>query len=265
MMDKKHFLLESVTVSSKSIAYSIDKLLSGMIVAAKINNFYAPHEIESIVDNCNQIGFRWFDNLSLGYIGVSISEHLSMPNGKSEYFDLISKFYKNLDLIFGRNNNPTDKLLTFLKNSFSCGIAFDANYQNFYAPGIIEAQMKGRLIHIDGSRQPSVLPRCKPINELSVVLYLQAPEKGGELQIFNKEEEPSDRYRELTIEPKEREKLLEQVCQNRENILIKPNAGDLVIFANCYYHQVLPSEGKKYRIAYLSSIYSIDSNLVIWV
>lgn len=264
-MDKKHFLLESVTASSKSIPSSIDKLLSGMIVAVKINNFYTINEINFIVENCNQLGFRWFDDLSLGYIGFSISEHLSIPNGKSEYFARISQVYNNLNLIFGTNNNPTDKLLNFLKKSFNCGIAFDAKYQQFYAPGIIEARMKGRLIHLDGSRQLSVLPGGKPINELSVVLYLQAPEKGGELQMFNKEEAPSDRYRELTFEQKDRDKFLEQVCQNRDNILISPNSGDLVIFANCYYHQVLPSEGKRYRMAYLTSIYSIDSNLVIWV
>lgn len=267
MINQEHFLLETITGSSKTIASSIAKLLSGMIVAVKINNFYKENEIDSIVNNCNTIGFRWFDQLSLGYIGFSISEHLSLLNGKTKYFEKINQIYHNFDFIFGQKKKPTDKLLHLLKNSFKCGIAFDTNYQQFYAPGIIEARITGRPIHIDGSRQTSVLSgcQCQPINELSLVLFLQAPEKGGELQIFNKEEEPSDQYYELTLEPKDREKCLEKICHNRANILIKPNAGDLVIFANCYYHKVLPSEGEKHRMAYLTSIYLIDSNLIIWV
>ena len=80
-------------------------------------------------------------------------------------------------------------------------------------------------------------------NQLSVILYLQSPDAGGELTIFHKMWSKKD---EMMREPEfgYSSDLIRGVCQTK----IKPVAGNMVILNPKFYHQIESISGLKSRV-----------------
>lgn len=127
----------------------------------------------------------------------------------------------------------------------------------------MELQKNGRLIHVDNLIEESLQQVGQPTNELSTALYFQVPILGGELELFEKVYEDSDEYLRLPADGIANRGFADQVCRPRRNILHQPKTGELVIFANCYYHRVVPSQGEKLRITQLCTTYLVNKQIVV--
>lgn len=84
------------------------------------------------------------------------------------------------------------------------------------------------------------LSRYAEMRQLSYFVTLQAPEKGGELEVYGLEQADAE-----GLGAREFAKLL----QGSGSMSFKPGSGDLIIFdGSRYYHRVAPSQGPRKRI-----------------
>ena len=253
--------------NSAALRVAVEDMFNGSLIGIQIPNFYSQDACDIIIQNCFNEGFEWFEQDVLGRIGVSVPDTSPRQNGEEIYFSKCSILYETRERIFTCFGDPTLRMINEVFSiCYTTGIAYDENRQQFCSPGIIEYQRNGRLIHVDDQKESSFeqLIGC-PISELSTVVYFQVPELGGELEIFKKKWAPEDEQFKLNPDSIVSRGHAQDLCIPFDKLTFSPKCGDLVIFANCYYHQVLPSIGNKARIGHLCTVYLHEDQLVAYV
>ncbi|MGY5152530.1 MAG: 2OG-Fe(II) oxygenase [Candidatus Nitrosopumilus sp. bin_6a] len=235
----------SITIDHTKIQQNnkkINEITEGKFSVLIIKNFYD-------VDSCNTIIQRINSNAEnqegATKIGVSLVSHITR---KKEYFIQANIVRKTLREIFFGAPDPLKKIHNLLRELFpNKEISIAVENGKKYACGVIRLHGLGdsASIHRDNaSYEAKNFDISKFSIQLSIVLYIQQSEKGGELVLYKKAWEKSDeKFRNIEFGYKR-----DVVANSTHHVKIKPNQGDLVIINPNHYHEILPVKGSKRRI-----------------
>ena len=151
--------------------------------------------------------------------------------------------------IFGKEEKPDEKI-----NEAICRISrlekidLASEDQQDYSLGIIRIWEDGDFgpLHRDNANfEVPDFKISKYQNQISCVLHLQTPEKGGELIVYKQRWQKLDeKFREIGFGYKR------NVLNVSENAVIVPNQGDLMIFNPKFFHEILPTKGGTKRLTF---------------
>ena len=208
-----------------------------------VKNFLNPELCKKISNRILQIRKG---NKEREKIGISLVSHSA---NKEQYFEKSEKARPLLREIFKGLEDPRKKIHKFLSSLYhDYNILIAEEDGKRYACGIIRIHDQGKSLHLHRDCVSFEAPNfyvAKNSGQLSCVLYLQTPAKGGGLKIYKKSWTRQDeKYRE--IEFGYSKKALKD-CQ--ESVVITPKPGDLVVFNPLFYHEILPVEASSERIS----------------
>ena len=112
---------------------------------------------------------------------------------------------------------------------------------------------------------PKIWSLSDLIAEYSTVAYLQIPEEGGELQIFDKRRGVDNQDHLLFPDQNNTIAVSDSIVDGCDSIIYEPSVGDFLIFDPGYYHKVLDSNGTKHRICCLTGVGYYDNKLITYI
>lgn len=236
----------------------LNKEIQGFIVKGLFNN----HEISEVLKEIQSIPKRFFNEVIFGEIfPLPFAVMNNGEEGVAKYFESQNQY------IHYSKKNKLCKLDKFIENAFS---AIDKTIKKENLTDVYEKKEmtlatlrkfhpnKGGLhIHCGHSHQEVKFYNRLPSDlalqpQLSFFLVIQNSEKGGELTVYDllwekgqhKDNSESNEY----ILNKDNQKIM---VKNLNSFKIKPNAGDLLVFAGGdIYHRVEQIEGNSDRITF---------------
>tara|TARA_Y100000590_G_scaffold10462_1_gene12887 strand:- start:3259 stop:3951 length:693 start_codon:yes stop_codon:yes gene_type:complete len=176
-------------------------------------------------------------------IGTSLSAHIY---DKKNYFESASFSNHLLRDVFGEFT-PIQKMKDKISELFKKQI-FTANEKSSsYSNAVIRLHSEGDQVHLHRDNTNFEMPdysvsRLK--NQLSAILYLQEPESGGSLNIFQRFWNPEDEKMRI---PKFG--YSQEIIKNFKPVEIFPNVGSMVIINPKFFHLIDQIIGNKKRIS----------------
>lgn len=247
-----NFDIISTKLDSSELENTVGCLLKSELLGLRIPRFYSIEACQEITERCHDHGFFWMES-EWGRIGQTIAQFHSHPDGKKYYFSCSPKVIEVRKWLFGKYKDPVEKVAELLYNFYPCQLAFDREYQQYYAPGVISIQTKGSKLHVDHVQYESSDWSLADIHvQFSCVLYLQVPEYGGKLELYNRSWRENDIEFEFSQNPKIRTGVDEKIVEGYSRIEFSPEIGDLLLFNTNYYHRILVTEENQSRITSLS-------------
>lgn len=256
------FQLKTVEYQANlNISGQLSEIKQGIIPGLIISNTISKEDCYKITDNFKTIAPDHSDE-EIGYssIGYGLTEFRSKKEGKELYFECLTNSQKKRNELFEHCNDPIYTILSVLGSWKTATVPQDPEFNQLYSFGVIESQNLGRRIHVD-----QIIDNDNDPLELSIVLYLQTPDIGGELKLYQKLHENSDGYNNLGDGFISESDFIDSNLSHVSITQYNPVVGDLLIFANKWYHQVLPSYGTKKRIAHLTTAYERDKHIFVYV
>ncbi len=222
---------------------NLERLTCGDCPAFIIQNFYDEKSCKTIVKRISN--FQNSINKDVRKIGVSLIRYITQ---KSEYFFQAEKARSILRSIFHELDDPRKKIHRLFSDVCpQKKVTVAKEKDGKYACGVIRIHGNDvvNTLHRDNVKfeAPNFLV-SKFTTQLSAVLFLQPPEKGGQLIIYHRSWKKSDEhFRNIEFG------YSRNVLQNcKEHVTIKPKQGELVIINPNFFHEILPIEGKLKRI-----------------
>ena len=226
-------------IPSESSSY--DDLVTGKIPAVIIPGILSKTECESLSHKIPHIHTKIKNP---GKFGTSLSSHIYE---KSTYFSNAQTSNDLLKKIFAQNTSPLITMRETISKIFQKQLTTATENGMTYSDAVIRIHENNDSVHLhrDNSNfEMSEYNVSKLKNQLSAILYLQSPEKGGELKIFNKIWNKNDEYlREPDFGYSS--DLVKDV--NWTNI--SPVEGNMVILNPKFYHQIESVSGFRPRIS----------------
>jgi len=240
-------------------------LANNNIAGIRISNFYQKDELDLITKNVKEHGISWYPNLEYkqGRIGICATEYQSKINGKTAYFSLEQESSKIRDSFFPSDGNYLQKLITLFPENYKVGLATDPDNGQYFS-GLIRAMNTESTLHFDYA--PYELPGWsieKFDTQFSLITYLQMPEEGGGLTIYNKtwtkglpvnEDAKSKGYIDIS----------EDVVCSSEYITVVPKPGDVFIINTKNLHKVEGMDVQKTRLTCNSFFTVEDTDIKFW-
>ncbi len=246
----------------------LPQLANNDIPAIQIANFYSPDVLDTIVKNIFSQGILWYQNFEYkqGRIGVCATEYYSKLNGKAAYFALEPEHSRIRENIFSTTLDPVNKLIELFSISYKTNIAREPTMGNLkYFSGIIRAMQQKSTAHFDYATHQ--LPGWWVSNmeaQFGIVIYLQMPELGGELTIYNRPWIPEDDKYNQDVEEKGPKGFDEGLLKNVPSTTITPHVGDVIIFSTRNFHQVDGINSDTIRLTCNSFVSLKDNKLYLW-
>ena len=240
----------------------VSSLLSGDIPAMVIRNFYDKKDCQIIVDNIAKHKLSDFQNGKLRHIGPFL---MSYATKNEEYFEAVRKARKIFDSIFYGMEKPTFQIHQILSHALPGYSIANAKFQENYSPFIIRIHEKGKSVslHKDDIKYEGKNYAVHNVDhQLSCILHLQEPEKGGELVIYDQKWKKSDeRYRDIDFGYSS-----DLISSSRSCEICNIKSGDLVMINPNYYHEVKKINGEIPRITLgmFLGIYKKEHKVVSW-
>lgn len=239
-------VLESERISQDNLL----QLAAGKAIAIVIRGYCA-------AELCEQAAARLFadsryneyDKLPGVHMwGFNSSESLATAERKQQYFAEAMPTIAALRAIFAPYLSPVDRLRLELQESWPAG----ANLEYLDGHGLFVGQARvfgdrGALPHQDFmpwelANLPTVSnPGSGIYSQLTANIYLQIPDRGGELQLWAAGYDHEE-YVALRAEPGVPG--LDRTRIPAPTVQIEPEPGMLIIFHTTRPHAVLPSEGR---------------------
>ena len=192
-------------------------------------------------------------------IGESINAY---PSNKFEYFQKAKHSNHSLKKVFF-HNDPRQIMLSKISSFYRKEIHFAKEGSLEYSNGIIRLHKPGNTIDIHRDNAsfdaPSFLVSGL-LEQMSSILYLQEPESGGNLIVYDKLWEKDDeKFRNPEFG------YSHNVINKVRHTSIQCNEGDLVIINPRNYHSVETVRGKLQRLT-IGFFFGADlnSNLLAW-
>lgn len=223
----------------------IKKLINGHVPALIITNFYDKESCNTIVKKARDITYHEHADGVIKKIGTFLLAYLYK---KSDYFSDAKNARQTLRTIFEGIDDPRKKIHSLASVLFpEKEITVATEEGKKYACGIIRIHENGDSapIHRDNVRfEARNFSVARFPNQLSSVLHLQQPEKGGELVLHKQPWKKSDeKFRNIGFGYSR-----DVISNCKQSVKICPKQGDLVIINPIYYHEVLPVQGSKIRV-----------------
>ncbi|MEM9244047.1 MAG: 2OG-Fe(II) oxygenase [Pseudomonadota bacterium] len=219
-------------------------LLNGNYAAITISGYYNQTLSSKIADRILKRDINYYKNApDIGRVGIAYFEVENNPNTMLKYYQQALPSIKILRDIFDPYISPLDKLRLDLQETWQAG----ANLENIHGQqmfvGLCRVMEPGIdvLPHQDILRRDAkdVLSAYSLEKQLAANIYLQVPEKGGELELwlYSATDQEYEQLRSAGSYGVPREKLPKATIQ------IKPNIGELILFDATQFHAVRPSIG----------------------
>jgi hypothetical protein len=270
MINKKS-AWETVELSadnSKEACMLLPKLINNEIAAIMIKRFLSDEELVIIKENIKNKSIKWYSGKEneQGRVGINATGFSHLTNGKEKYFEAVSAAEDDRDEIFKKTTNPIDKILNFFNYGYSTRIATESEFGGAnYFTGLIRAMGARSTLHFDYA--PKQLLGWDVANEgeqFGLVLYLQMPAIGGELNIYNHPWTPEDDvYNNDHIE-KGTFGFTEGFLGDAPYASVLPQEGDLIVFRTRNFHQVGQIKSDKPRLGLTTFMSFKDDVLTLW-
>tara|TARA_B100000029_G_scaffold354833_1_gene347639 strand:+ start:289 stop:1044 length:756 start_codon:yes stop_codon:yes gene_type:complete len=238
----------------------IDDLISGKVSAIEISNVLSKFDCASL---CEKILKNYSTSTGPDLttkIGTSLSSHIY---DKVNYFSNAQKSNQFLQKLFLNTISPIDTIHQILERIFQKKISTANESGMNYSDCIIRIHKNGDSVHIHRDNcnfEMSEYTVSGYRNQLSAILYLQSPQSGGELKIYNKQWSKND---EFLRQPDFG--YSSDVVNDVNYTTISPISGNLVLLNPNYYHKIESVLGTKDRISIgFFFAESFENNLVCW-
>ena len=176
--------------------------------------------------------------------GTSLSSHIYE---KSKYFSNAQKSNKFLIKLFSGNISPLTLMRENISKIFQKPVLTATENNKNYSEAIIRIHKKNDSVHLHRDNSNFEMTEYNVSflkNQLSAILYLQSPEKGGELTIYNKMWDKKDeRMRNPEFG------YSSDLIKNISKIKIEPVEGTMIILNPKFYHQIESISGMKSRVS----------------
>jgi hypothetical protein len=243
----------------------LNSLLTGDAACVVIDDFYPKEACDAIARNVQHLGLaRSFtgENVQASFSGLAAIE---MANRKEEYFAAVAETNRDRRRLLGDQPDPLEAVMQLLRKAWPAGARIATEGERPYFAGVIRIFRKA-VHHTDSAPRDLQGWSVAGIRyQLSWNLYLATPERGGEVQIWNRhwreEDERAYRYDRAT-----RKGYSPEVVQGWHSVMVSPIVGRFVIFNAMYYHTVLDVTSEKPRLAMSSFVGVADGSrsLVLW-
>jgi len=246
----------------------LPELARNEIAAIKIGQFLCEEELSVIKANMEGQTIAWYANKTneQGRIGINATGYSHLPDGKKKYFDATPAAEQARDEIFEGTDSPINRILAFFGRGFNTKIATEPELQEArYFAGLIRAMGAKSTLHFDYA--PRQLPGWNVADadeQFGLVLYLQMPAVGGELNIYNRPWTPEDeRYNNDHVE-KGTFGFTEGFLSDTPYTSVLPSEGDLVVFKTRNFHQVDEIQSDRPRLGLTTFMSQQDDTLSLW-
>lgn len=225
---------------------TLQEIIDGKIPALQIKNFFSPHICDKIVSKVSNHSVYDHGSSKLKKVGIFLSAYL---NKKEKYFPDAEISNKKISKIFSDTEDPIEKINQVIHKISKIENIIPATEQkNDYSHGIFriwENSDFGPLHRDYANFEAPNFQISRHENQLSCVLFLQNPTKGGELVIHNKKwEKPDEKFRAIDFGYSR--EVIKEVSYEK----ILPQKGDLIIFNPRFFHEILPTIGKTNRVTF---------------
>ena len=238
----------------------ISNIISGKIPVIEIPQVLSKSECVSL---CDEISKNYSVSSGPGLtakIGTSLSSYIY---DKANYFANAQNSNQFIQKLFSNNISPIDKMHQILGQLFQKKISTATeNFMN-YSDCVIRIHQNGDSVHVHRDNCNFEMPDYVVStyrNQLSAILYLQSPQSGGELIIYDKQWCKDDEYQR-----KPDFGYSSDLVNGVEYLTIRPIAGNLVLLNPSYYHKIGSICGPKPRISIgFFFAESSENNLNCW-
>jgi hypothetical protein len=220
----------------------LPELSRNEIAAIKIGHFLGEQELAVISANMQDQTIAWYANKTnqQGRIGINATGFSHLPDGKKKYFDATPVAEEDRDAIFEGTHSPINKIVEFFSHGFDAKVATEPELaQARYFAGLIRAMGAKSTLHFDYA--PKQLPGWSVADadeQFGLVLYLQMPAEGGELNIYDHPWTPEDERHNNDHVEKGTFGFTEGFLGDTPYASVLPSEGDLVVFKTRNFHQV---------------------------
>ena len=232
------------TIVSEQENFSLNDLSSG-----KSRYIEIPNVLQNSV--CRTLSEKILHNLSetsnslqSNIIGTSLSKHIYDKPG---YFFNARKSNELIQNLFSETVSPLEKMFQTIELLSHKKILTATEDGNSYSTCAIRIHKNGDSVHLHRDNCNFEMPDyfvSKYKNQLSAILYLQTPQSGGELKIYDKiwsKDDESQRNPEFGYSF--------NVIEGVNYTTISPVAGNLVLINPNYYHSIESISGTDDRIS----------------
>ena len=177
-------------------------------------------------------------------IGTSLGSHIY---DKSKYFMNSQKSNTFIKNIFSDVCSPLKPMRQIISQTFHKQISTASENKMSYSDCVIRIHDEGDSVHLHRDNCNFEMPDyivSKYKNQLSAILYLQSPEYGGELSIYDKQ---WNRYDEPSRQPDFGYSF--DLVNDVSHTSISPIAGSLVLLNPNFYHNVVSVYGCRSRVS----------------
>lgn len=246
----------------------LPELARNEIAAIKIGQFLCEEELSVIKANMEDKTIDWYANKTnqQGRIGINATGFSHLPDGKKAYFDATPTAEKDRDEIFKGTHSPINKILEFFSHGFDTKIATESELEEArYFAGLIRAMGAKSTLHFDYA--PKQLPGwsvAEADEQFGLVLYLQMPTVGGELNIYNHPWTPEDERHNNDHIEKGTFGFTEDFLRDTPYASVLPSEGDLVVFKTRNFHQVDEIHSDRPRLGLTTFMSQQGDTLSLW-
>ena len=177
-------------------------------------------------------------------IGTSLGSHIYE---KSKYFLNSKKSNTFIENILSDEHSPLKLMHQIISQIFQKQIFTASENKMLYSECVIRIHTNGDSVHLHRDNCNFEMPDytvSKYKNQLSAILYLQSPESGGDLTVYDKQ---WNRYDEISRQPDFGYSF--DLVNGISHTNISPKAGSLVLLNPNFYHKVESVYGDRSRIS----------------
>ncbi len=234
---------QSLSLNASNLA----ALLHNELPAIRLPNLITARDCHELVVGLEQIGFRkphYTPTHAVQRFGPSYYEYRNQ--GKAAYFATAQRHREIRKLLFSTINDPIQTFVECVRRetSMTLQVAHDDQEGNYFAGAARFGAAP--LLHNDSAprKMPSDWQIAHVTSQLGWNVYLQIPQHGGELVIYDKQWEPDD---DQFVDAKGYFDWA--VVEGVESVRLKPAIGEAILFHSFNYHYIVPSSEPRITMA----------------
>lgn len=237
---------------------ALDDLIANRVPAVRIPAFASVDEVAALTRELQDHAIRTRSISQVTRLGISQYQQ-GLCGSKDEYFATAARVAPEFEGIFARSFDPVDRFLSALRAvGFDAEVAREPGYGRYWA-GTGKLRNGFSPIHVDFAPQDCAGWSIADISvQLAWNFYLQVPDRGGELLLWDRQWRPED---DVHMTP-DSYWYTADVVAGAARLELGVHAGDVLILNSRNFHAVAESTD---RLAFgsFAGVYP-DGRVRIW-